>query len=404
MSTENASLARPFKFGARASTSDHLLNASRGHISSFSRSQRRVFGGTPASVDDRAPADDVLLKDEFLRELHREKRRAERSKSPLSLALFRTDQHGVNAECNIDDLLEILQGAKRETDILGQTDDNTLVVLCPDTDGDGIIGFTGKLGILAKTLSYRSIVATYPDHLFDNFDSVIRHETELHGFLTTDSLATGGREYALKFWLDMIGALLALCLFAPLMAVVAVIIALTSPGPIIFRQTRLGKKGVPFVVYKFRSMVTGGDDTIHRAFVAKLIKVGNGVGAIPGHDIPTYKIRSDPRVTSIGRVIRKTSIDEFPQLFNVLKGDMSLVGPRPPIAYEASNYEPWHLRRILATKPGLTGLWQVEGRSKVSFNEMVRMDLRYIRRSSLALDIKILLKTVLVVLRCDGAN
>ena len=117
-----------------------------------------------------------------------------------------------------------------------------------------------------------------------------------------------------------------------------------------------------------------------------------------------YKLKADPRVTPIGRFIRKSSIDELPQLFNVLNGDMSLVGPRPPIPYEAAQYQPWHLRRIMTVKPGITGIWQVEGRSKVAFSEMVRMDLRYIRECSLALDIKILLKTVLVVLRGEGAD
>ncbi len=118
---------------------------------------------------------------------------------------------------------------------------------------------------------------------------------------------------------------------------------------------------------------------------------------------PEYKLRSDPRVTSIGRFIRKTSIDELPQFFNVLKGDMSLVGPRPPIAYETAQYQPWHLRRVMTAKPGITGLWQVEGRGRVSFSEMVRMDVRYVRDCSFVLDLKLLFKTILVVLRCDGA-
>jgi lipopolysaccharide/colanic/teichoic acid biosynthesis glycosyltransferase len=115
-------------------------------------------------------------------------------------------------------------------------------------------------------------------------------------------------------------------------------------------------------------------------------------------------MKADPRVTRIGKIIRMTSIDELPQRFTVLKGDMSMVGPRPPIPYEATHYEPWHLRRILTGKPGITGLWQVEGRSRVTFSEMVRMDLRYIRDCSLSLDLKILLKTFAVVIRCDGAR
>ena len=116
-----------------------------------------------------------------------------------------------------------------------------------------------------------------------------------------------------------------------------------------------------------------------------------------------FKLKTDPRVTWIGRLIRKTSIDELPQLFNVLRGEMSLVGPRPPIPYEAAHYQSWHLRRTLSLLPGITGVWQVEGRSRVTFNEMVRMDLRYLRDCSLSLDLRILLRTVLVVACCEGA-
>ena len=121
-------------------------------------------------------------------------------------------------------------------------------------------------------------------------------------------------------------------------------------------------------------------------------------------DNPIYKLQSDSRITAVGRIIRRTSIDELPQLFNVLKGEMSLVGPRPPIPYEIENYQSWHMRRLQEVRPGITGLWQVEGRSKTTFDDMVRLDLRYIRNWSLWLDIKILFKTVVVVIRCDGAD
>ena len=145
------------------------------------------------------------------------------------------------------------------------------------------------------------------------------------------------------------------------------------------------------------------DDSIHREFVTTLIKGGHEEINQQDAVKPLYKIKSDPRLTPIGGFLRKSSLDELPQLFNVLKGDMSLVGPRPPLTYEAEKYQSWHLRRILEIKPGITGLWQVEGRSKVSFDEMVRMDLRYTRDWSLMLDLKILTKTVGVVLRRDGA-
>jgi lipopolysaccharide/colanic/teichoic acid biosynthesis glycosyltransferase len=181
---------------------------------------------------------------------------------------------------------------------------------------------------------------------------------------------------------------------------VSLAIKLTSPGPVIFRQLRLGRGGAPFMIYKFRSMRTDVDDRIHRDFVVELIR---GAGGGDGGGARVFKVQRDPRITRIGRLIRKTSLDELPQFFNVLKGDMSLVGPRPPLPYEAQNYRPWHLRRVLEMKPGMTGIWQVEGRSRVSFDEMVRMDLRYLREASFGLDVKLLLQTFKVVFRGDGA-
>ena len=145
------------------------------------------------------------------------------------------------------------------------------------------------------------------------------------------------------------------------------------------------------------------DDQIHRKYVSELIE-GNLEEINQGEkDRPLYKIKSDPRVTTVGKFIRKMSIDELPQLYNVLKGEMSLVGPRPPLPYEVEKYKPWHLRRILEVKPGITGLWQVEGRSKTSFDEMVRLDLRYALNWSLWLDVKILIRTVRAVLKPTGA-
>ena len=151
-------------------------------------------------------------------------------------------------------------------------------------------------------------------------------------------------------------------------------------------------------------MHCNADNGIHRKHVTTIIKAAREGAAQDDPAKAWAKLETDPRITKVGRIIRKTSIDELPQLFSVLKGDMSLVGPRPPLPYEAEVYEPWHLRRVLESKPGITGLWQVGGRGGVSFDDMVRMDLRYIRERSLALDLKILLRTVLVVLRRDGRH
>ena len=193
-----------------------------------------------------------------------------------------------------------------------------------------------------------------------------------------------------------------LLVLSPIFLGTAIAVKLTSPGPVIFKQKRLGRRGMPFVFYKFRSMRADSDDSIHKEYTANLIRGQLDEVNQGDAESPHYKIKADPRVTSIGRLIRKTSIDELPQLVNVLKGDMSLVGPRPPLVYEAEEYQSWHLRRVLEVRPGITGLWQVEGRNKTSFDEMVRLDLRYIRSQSFWLDVKILVKTVFTVLRCDG--
>jgi lipopolysaccharide/colanic/teichoic acid biosynthesis glycosyltransferase len=149
-------------------------------------------------------------------------------------------------------------------------------------------------------------------------------------------------------------------------------------------------------------MAAGNDDRVHREYVCKLINGENDQINQGEKDRPLYKLKNDCRITKVGRIIRKLSIDELPQLFNVLKGEMSLVGPRPPIPYEVEKYKSWHLRRILEVKPGITGLWQVEGRSKTSFDEMVRLDIRYVQNCSLWLDIKILFRTVREVLMPKG--
>jgi exopolysaccharide biosynthesis polyprenyl glycosylphosphotransferase len=176
----------------------------------------------------------------------------------------------------------------------------------------------------------------------------------------------------------------------PLWLCIAIAIRLNSSGPIIYKQTRIGKNGQPFKICKFRSMYKDADKML-----AALMAYNEAQG-------PLFKMREDPRITPVGKFLRRTSLDEFPQLINVLKGDMSLVGPRPPLPHEVAKYEEWHKGR-LAIKPGLTGLWQVRGRSNLSFDEGVLMDLYYIENWSLRLYFQILLRTIPVVLFSRGA-
>jgi len=190
----------------------------------------------------------------------------------------------------------------------------------------------------------------------------------------------------------------ALILLSPVIAVLVTAIKLTSDGPVLYRQERVGQFGGRFTFLKFRSMKVNNDPTIHKDYVEKLI-----VGALgPTSEGKVFKIQDDSRVTAVGRFIRRTSLDEIPQFFNVLAGDMSLVGPRPPIPYELERYNTWHRQRVLSMKPGITGLWQVIGRSRTTFDEMVRLDIRYIREWSIWTDFYLILATPWVALTGKG--
>ncbi len=201
--------------------------------------------------------------------------------------------------------------------------------------------------------------------------------------------------------LDVIGALIGGIVMLPIFLVTATLVKLSSPGPILFKQTRVGKDGKEFTFYKFRSMVSG-DDSKHREYLKEFVANGREA-ALDRKGRKVYKIMDDPRVTRLGRFLRRTSLDEFPQLINVLRGDMSLVGPRPCLPYEWALYESWQRER-LSVKPGLTGLWQVTGRSNVSFHEMVILDLFYITNWSFRRDLRLILQTVPVILLGRGAH
>ncbi len=210
--------------------------------------------------------------------------------------------------------------------------------------------------------------------------------------------------FTMKRIIDVIGSIAGILIFSPLFVMTAIMVKLTSPGPVLFRQKRVGQYGKNFTFLKFRSMYVNASADIHKEFVHNLISQKSSVQAgIEGAGKKIYKITNDKRVTPLGNILRKSSLDELPQFFNVLKGDMSLTGPRPPIPYEIEKYAVWHRRRLMEVKPGITGLWQVEGRSSITFDEMVRLDLKYARTWSVWLDIKILLKTPLAVVAGKGA-
>jgi exopolysaccharide biosynthesis polyprenyl glycosylphosphotransferase len=232
----------------------------------------------------------------------------------------------------------------------------------------------------------------YTDKLIENTKYHPAYFAHLNGtkLITLKTIPTKNVQLIFKELLDFTIALIFLILILPVMAVIALLIKLASRGPVFFVQERIGLYGRRFKFYKFRTMIQGADD-----LKPQLEKFNEASG-------PVFKIKNDPRLTSLGRFLRKFSLDELPQLFNVLKGEMSLVGPRPPIQKEVEKYQPWQRRR-LSMKPGLTCIWQVSGRSQLGFETWMSMDLEYIDNWSLWLDLKILLKTIPAVLFCRGA-
>ncbi|MGH8606509.1 MAG: sugar transferase [Gammaproteobacteria bacterium] len=335
-----------------------------------------------------------------------EKRRAERSKAPLSIALLSFEKQATDAPSHFERFIAPLQGHLRETDVIGYVDHGVIGVLFPETSKEGAEQCVSKILNGHTNPPFSIVAATYPDQIFSSLQKDKEGSEEVSPLFLGDSL--GDSTESLRFWIllkqgfDLAGALLALVLLSPAMLITALAVKLTSPGPAIFTQTRVGQKGAPFTLYKFRSMYLDTAEGIHREYITKFINGWHEESNEGTKERPLYKLKSDPRITWIGRIIRKTSIDELPQLFNVLKGDMSLVGPRPPLPYEVEQYQSWHLRRVLEMKPGMTGLWQVEGRSETSFDNMVRLDLRYVRTWSFAFDVRILIKTVKAVLLSVG--
>jgi lipopolysaccharide/colanic/teichoic acid biosynthesis glycosyltransferase len=236
-------------------------------------------------------------------------------------------------------------------------------------------------------------------HMFPENRSNRNGEWTRNPLLYADHVAEGKSRRLmrlLKRLVDIVVAASGLILCSPLFLIIGAAVKLSSCGPVFYRQQRIGQDGIPFVFLKFRSMHVDSDPREHKEYVHQIIAGKAEPRAHNGTSV--YKLTTDPRVTRVGALLRKTSLDELPQLVNVLRGEMSLVGPRPPIAYEVEAYQLWHRRRILEAKPGITGLWQVNGRSRVKFDEMVRLDLAYAKTWSLWLDIKILLRTPRAVL------
>jgi len=221
---------------------------------------------------------------------------------------------------------------------------------------------------------------------------------DLHHHVTEKKI-----QMRIKRAIDIVGSAALLLVLLPLLATISVIIKLTSKGPVLFKQERLGMFGARFKCLKFRSMYMNCKSEVHQNYAKQFISGKVEAEKKDGTAPTVYKLTNDPRITPIGRFIRRTSLDELPQFWNVLRGDMSLVGPRPPVPYEFEMYDFWHRRRVLEVRPGVTGLWQVYGRSRTKFDDMVRLDLRYCQTWSLLLDLKILFATPKAVVSGSGA-
>jgi lipopolysaccharide/colanic/teichoic acid biosynthesis glycosyltransferase len=239
----------------------------------------------------------------------------------------------------------------------------------------------------------------YPEPETSNENQASSVDLLLYPELSTN-VPTFSKFQILKRGMDIVLSALLLILLLPGFALVAVLVKLSSPGPVLFRQIRVGHLMKPFTMCKFRTMHATADHQVHQDYVSWFITSSDQQSQ---QKPAVFKLTNDNRITPIGRFLRRTSLDELPQLWNVLIGDMSLVGPRPPLPYELQRYKPWHKGRVLKAKPGMTGLWQVIGRSRTTFDEMVRLDLRYARTMSLWSDIKILLATPAAMITGKGA-
>ncbi len=356
----------------------------------------------------------ILPEEAFRRMISIERKRSERSQRPFVLLLIDTGrtQPGDKQGRVLLEMLSALQGATRETDITGWHTTNSVVgVMFTEIvlDNNAVLStILSRIGELLRekldTDQFSRVKFSF--HVFpDDWDSQdIDRPSNPTLYPDLEKRQESNRlARATKRLIDVIGSLSLLAILSPVFFIIALAVKLTSRGPVLFQQKRIGEHGTPFIFLKFRSMYTNNDSSKHEEYVRQLIAGQAEKKAANGNGTAVFKLANDPRITPLGKILRRSSLDELPQLINVLRGEMSLVGPRPPVPYEVEAYATWHRRRLLEAKPGITGLWQVYGRSRVEFDDMVRLDLRYARDCSPLLDLKILLQTPRAVMSGDGA-
>jgi lipopolysaccharide/colanic/teichoic acid biosynthesis glycosyltransferase len=382
-------------------------NVTRGQLAA--RRLAEPARARPRRQDERCVRAHILDAKVFKDVLVRERKRADRFNQPFVLVLVSSDCGDSSPALSVG-ATEAVTSAIRETDVLGWFEQGTVlgVILTEIQALNAPIACEIEARIweeLAKRVSAPAPLGfsigfhVYPEPSDVEAEGLLAVDPILEKFQESDDHAP--TRDAIKRGLDVVGSLALLVALAPLFLLIAAAVKLTSRGPIFFKQVRVGQRAKPFTMLKFRTMHVNAGHAMHQAFVTSLIKAGSRPEEPASKGL--LKITNDPRVTPIGRILRKTSLDELPQLWNALCGTMSLVGPRPPIPYEVEQYEHWHRRRVQEAKPGITGLWQVTGRSRTTFDQMVRLDLRYARTRSLWTDLKILLATPLAVIAGKGA-
>jgi lipopolysaccharide/colanic/teichoic acid biosynthesis glycosyltransferase len=363
--------------------------------------------------DQRADQDDVLAENVFHSMLTLERRRAERSRKPFVLMLLDANlEHGA-AENILKQAVDIVVTSKRETDLVGWYKQRAILgVIFTEVSLEGDEPITDTLRIKMETAFIKHLgrerasrvaisLHVFPES-WDKDSSGWVADSKLY----PDLKRKGTRKrlpLVIKRAIDIVGSGALLLMLSPFLAMIVALIKMTSKGPVIYKQERLGQFGARFHCLKFRTMYANNDPKIHQEYVQQFIAGKDGLDKSGGSGAPVYKLVKDPRITTVGSFLRKTSLDELPQFWNVLRGDMSLVGPRPPVPYEFEVYDIWHRRRVLEVRPGVTGLWQVSGRNRTRFDEMVRLDLRYCQTWSIWLDLKILVATPWAVFNGGGA-
>lgn len=400
--------------GATASASGcaavgHLGVVARSHADSALRPVTPLAVAPARAAAVGLPCDRRMLSEEVFRSaLVRERKRADRFDSAFALVTVAFCPGGGGSAIPAEVELAVLAGA-RETDVVGWLEEGRVLGVTYAELTTAASTVSEVKSRLHRELSRRADEATLADLQIRWYFHVPPGSAGAEGLSENDPLVENLRlaqaRYSLvdrcKRALDLAASASLLLLLSPLFGVLAALVKLTSTGPVLFRQVRVGHMGRPFTMLKFRTMHARADHAVHQQYITEFIKAGTAAAEAAGEKV--FKIVNDTRITRIGRLLRRTSLDELPQLWNVFRGDMSLVGPRPPLRYELEQYRPWHWRRVLEGKPGLTGLWQVTGRSRTTFDEMVRLDIRYVRARSIWTDLKILLATPLAVVTGKGA-